>query len=162
MFLHDFKTCLFFHVCQCMRYPLCNHFFLNKCSVKIWWTVVRGIPVSASVSLATKPATHCHRYSQTMIKLLVREKNWVLWNMTKRVLHTIRYRLQMCVATENYPWIRWKVLCVRWKTAYSSKRISRKSFLRNAHESWWITLYTLFVFGINFIHSSFFIIVNSV
>ncbi len=48
----------------------------------------------------------------------------------KRGLHTIRHRpqfLRMCVATENTTK---KVLRIRQKTAYSSKRISR-----NAHES---------------------------
>ncbi len=73
------------------------------------------------------------------MKLLFREKYWVLRNVTKRGLHTIRHRPQfsrICVATENTVK---KALWICQKTDYSNEHI------------WWITHYTLFAFRTNFI-----------
>ncbi len=55
---------------------------------------------------------------------------------------------------ENIPYYRRKVLCVCQEMAYSSEHVSQ-----NVHESWQITLYTLFVFCTSFVISSVFIIV---
>ncbi len=75
------------------------------------------------------------RYSQTTTKSLFREKILILRNTAKRGLHTIRRRPQFsqtCVEIENTTK---KVLWFCQKTAYFGECNSRKSFLRNAHES---------------------------
>ncbi len=71
---------------------------------------------------------HC---LQTMIKLLVLEKNSVLRNVTNRDLHIICHRLQfsqICVATENYPWIRQKKFFVFVKRSSTRTNTLRKKF----------------------------------
>ncbi len=102
------------------------------------------------------PLHTIHHCSRTMTKLLFCEKNWVLWNVTKRDLHTIRHKsqfLRRCVATEN---TMKKVLSFCQKTANFGKCISRRTFSQNAHKSWQITLYTQFVFRSSFVGLSIF------
>ncbi len=50
MFSHDFGTCLFLWIFNTCDTHYTTTFFSNKSSVKIRWTVVCGIPVSASTS----------------------------------------------------------------------------------------------------------------
>ncbi len=68
------------------------------------WTVCKIICLDVTIWFVISPLHTIRRCSQRMTKLLVREKNWVSQNLTKRDLHAIRHRPQlsrMCVATEN-------------------------------------------------------------
>ncbi len=71
MFLRNSEMCLFLHICLCMWYPPCNHFFFfeQKCSIKIRRTVVCGISVSASASLNSmcRSSSSCGKNSNACV-----------------------------------------------------------------------------------------------
>ncbi len=104
------------------------------------------------------PLHTIHRYSQTTMKLLFREKIWISRKMPKMCQHTTRHRQQFSRATCEFVWSNKKCLClcVSSQDCFTERRQHRMQNEKLVCETSAKTLYTLFVFRNIFVSLSIF------
>ncbi len=96
------------------------------------------------------------RYWQTTTKLLFRKKIWILRNMAKTRLQTIRHRQQFLRVTCKFVWSNEKCLCVSFKDCYIKRRQCKVQNKKLVCETSARKFYTLFVFRNIFVGSPIF------